>query len=253
MPINIYHCCVFKTGSQWMRAVLEHPFTRKASGMECYRYEDDLPGKADPRRIRERFFDAPFPKNKILSPLFIDFEGFQSIPKPSDYRAFFVARDPRDIVVSWYFSALYSHKANERMSATRKRLQDMSLEAGLIESIRVLNNTGTFGAILSWNNASKKDPNTKVISFENLTGARQLDEFRDLFEHCQIKMKEKDIKKLLADLSFKELSGRHQGNEDKNSHYRKGISGDWKNYFKPEVNKKFSDLTGNLIIALGYQ
>jgi hypothetical protein len=40
--------------------------------------------------------------------------------------------------------------------------------------------------------------------------------------------------------------------EDAISHYRKGVSGDWRNYFTPRVQSHLDKVTGGLVAALGY-
>ncbi|MEO1006544.1 MAG: sulfotransferase domain-containing protein, partial [Cyanobacteria bacterium J06638_38] len=40
--------------------------------------------------------------------------------------------------------------------------------------------------------------------------------------------------------------------ENIKSHYRKGISGDWKNYFDNSTLNHFQQVTGNLVETLGY-
>ena len=53
---------------------------------------------------------------------------------------------------------------------------------------------------------------------------------------------------------FRFLSGnRNIGEENKLSHYRKGIHGDWKNYFTPRLKEMFLDKMGDLLIRLGYE
>ena len=71
----------------------------------CYVF----PGGIDPRKMTEIRFEAPLPPGTIVSPLYLDYPGFRSIPKPDSYRAFFVMRDPRDILVSWYLSIKHYH------------------------------------------------------------------------------------------------------------------------------------------------
>ena len=47
--------------------------------------------------------------------------------------------------------------------------------------------------------------------------------------------------------------GRKPGVENKNSHYRKGVAGDWRHHFNNEIKEKFKYLYGNLLIKLGYE
>jgi len=67
---------------------------------------------------------------------------------------------------------------------------------------------------------------------------------------------EYDISKLedsIRNHSFSFLSnGRKRGEEDINSHYRKGVVGDWKNYLTEEDNNKFLDRFSKVMELWGY-
>ena len=53
--------------------------------------------------------------------------------------------------------------------------------------------------------------------------------------------------------SFRKLSGgRAPGEEDKQSHFRKGVAGDWKNYFDDKTLSIFNREAGHLLRELGY-
>jgi hypothetical protein len=53
---------------------------------------------------------------------------------------------------------------------------------------------------------------------------------------------------------FSKLAGgRSLGQEDVKSHYRKGVSGDWKNHLKEEHIKLFKEKYNELLIKLGYE
>lgn len=65
---------------------------------------------------------------------------------------------------------------------------------------------------------------------------------------------ESAITAVLERKSFARLAGgRKKGQEDVNSHYRKGTPGDWKNHFSPEHIRHFKDQFGDLLIKLGYE
>ena len=53
---------------------------------------------------------------------------------------------------------------------------------------------------------------------------------------------------------FELLSGgRSKGTEDRESHFSKGVSGDWRNHFTPRVVEAFNKKFGDLLIAGGYE
>lgn len=224
----------------------------KASSLTCYRYEDYLPSKTDSRKITERFFDTSFPEKKILSPLFLSFNCFKDIKKPDHYKVFFVTRDPRDIIVSLYYSILYSHREIGHISDMRNNLTKKSQTDGLLQVIDWTSESGIFEALESWSNAENIDPYLKIYRFEDLIGDNQFEYFKKLMQHCQIDILDTELEIVLSDLSFQSLSGRSKGSEDRNSHYRKGIAGDWKNYFDESIEAYFMQKTGALLEQTGY-
>jgi hypothetical protein len=77
---------------------------------------------------------------------------------------------------------------------------------------------------------------------ERLLGFLGVDTEEALVEHC------------VSQASFEKLSkGRERGEEDPSSFYRKGIAGDWKNYFTEEDRRVFKEEAGELLIRLGYE
>jgi len=251
---NIYHCCVHKTASQWIARILAADETYRASGLHTYRYQRELPGGADIRKIGERTFDKPFPPHTIVTPIYIGWENFIAIPKPSSWRAFFVMRDPRDILVSWYFSWKHSHPVMSDIGEQREKLNAASEDEGLCYGIEQLHEQGLFAALRSWIDASKRSPNAAVFRYEDLIDANQLAVFQKLFAHCDIAMPEEKLREVLAANSFAALAkGRERGVEDVTSHLRKGVHGDWKNHFTPRVSEAFRATTGDLVETLGYQ
>ncbi len=67
-------------------------------------------------------------------------------------------------------------------------------------------------------------------------------------------MPEEELVALYDQNSFKKITGgRNQGVEDQNAHYRKGISGDWRNYFDESLITYFREVTRDLLEVLGYE
>ena len=248
---NVYHCCVHRTASQWFGQLFNDYRTYRASGLHAYHYQSRLPGRHDPRPIAERRFSDPFPQRRIVSPLYVDYEGYLSIPKPERYRTFYVLRDPRDVVVSWYFSARYSHRLMGDLHEVRPELQELSTEDGLIWSIEHLAEFGTFAAIDSWWQHGPADPNVLLVRFEEITGPDANGELTRLFDHLEIGMDPNDVKALLEKYSFESMSGRRQGKEDLHAHYRSGTAG-WSKYFTDRTHDAMASVTGDLVARLEY-
>ena len=61
------------------------------------------------------------------------------------------------------------------------------------------------------------------------------------------------IKHCVSQASFSRLTGgRHPGEEDPQSFFRKGIVGDWRNVFRKRQVDVFNDIAGDLLEELGY-
>lgn len=249
---NIYHCCTHRSASQWIRDILGDRIVFKYTGLRPFHYQTEWMDKYDPRPYDERYFSKSFPQNTIVSPIYIDYDCFLDVGKPEHYRAFFVLRDPRDIVVSWYFSTKYSHQLMGPIQKHRHKLKNINKRNGIIYGIDRLKDIGLFGAQRSWI-TSKNDERVRVYKYENLVTGDNLKQIKDLFCHCQIDVPDNIIVRLIEKNSFSEKTkGRKRGKEDKGSHNRKGVPGDWRNHFDNEILDYFFNKTGNLIDVLGY-
>src|SRR5678815_4789366 len=63
--VNVFHCCVHKTGSQWLRSLFGDLTTYRYSGLNAHSYGFWLEGGVDRRPFAQRTFERPFPANTI--------------------------------------------------------------------------------------------------------------------------------------------------------------------------------------------
>src|SRR5919202_344423 len=77
---NVYHCCVHKTGSQWIRKILADPAVYRVTGLRTYACGPRLPADRKDRSYPEFRFERAFPQRRIVSPLYIGHESFSAIP-----------------------------------------------------------------------------------------------------------------------------------------------------------------------------
>lgn len=249
---NVYHCTVQKCASQWVRAILSDPRVYRSCGLKSYRYQDDLPGKHDPRKLTERRFAQAFPEATVVTTIYIDYEGFASIPKPAKYKAFFVMRDPRDVLVSWYFSSKFSHPLMGDLGRVRQDLNRLSESDGLLYCLDYLEDFGLFAAQRSWAGAKARDENVLLVRYEDLIGEASLSAFEQLLKHCDIRVPGGGLESLLQSYRFEELSGRPRGQEDRSAHYRKGVAEDWRNHFDEAIEARFERVAGDLVSLWNY-
>jgi hypothetical protein len=64
---------------------------------------------------------------------------------------------------------------------------------------------------------------------------------------------EADLSYITERFSFKRMTGRDPGEEDRTSFARKGISGDWRNHFNAESRQLFDEYAGDMLVELGYE
>ncbi|NJO76387.1 MAG: sulfotransferase domain-containing protein [Leptolyngbyaceae cyanobacterium RM1_406_9] len=211
---------------------------------------------------------------------------FEYVQPLEPFKGFHVIRDPRDIVVSAYFSHLRTHpiKGWSELVEFRDRLHSVSKNEGLILEMDFRRKS--FDDMYNWNYSSKyikelkmedliQNPRKEFVdifkylellknsSFLELAVQRGLESFA-MFRRRQFKhspkastpddISEQQLQKIVKANDFSVKSGgRKPGEEDLNSHFRKGIAGDWKNHFNQQHIDYFKEQYGDLLIKLGYE
>lgn len=171
------------------------------------------------------------------------------------YRAVHIRRDPRDMIVSGYFSHRYSHEVNNEwgrkfLRAHRDWLNQVSFEEGLAWEI---NRGYALNALSTWDFNELDERPILEVRFEDLVGPESRVVFQQIVNFLAIELPANQLGRILDKLSFRRLAGRDPGTEDVNSHFRKGTPGDWRNHFTPEHVQQFKDKWGDLLIRLGYE
>jgi len=241
---NIYYCCTQRTGSQWFKRVLRDPLVYKHSGLKVDEYREI--------GLNEARFAGPLPANTICTHLYVSYPTYLTIPKPARYKTFFVLRDPRDVAVSWYFALRYSHGPTAKVLELRQQLEGLNLEDGLRFSVASLAELGLFEAQRSWVLAASDQEPLKLFRYEDMAADnRQF--LRDLLQYLDIELPETEFARLCERHEFSNVTGgRAAGTEDRQSHYRKGVAGDWRNYLSGGLLAYFMEMTGDLLDVLGY-
>jgi hypothetical protein len=166
-------------------------------------------------------------------------------------------RDPRDMVVSGYFSHRNSHPINvdgvrwTELIRHRINLRKLDKDAGMAAEVEF---SGYFlDHLLTWNH---DDPNVLAVRMEDLV-TDSATQWRRMLEHWQVleMLPDGKLDELLRTHTFKEMAGgtRKIGEEDEASHYRKGVAGDWRNHLTDDHLKLFRKRYGDLVERLGYE
>lgn len=199
---------------------------------------------------------------------------------------FHVIRDPRDILVSGYFSHLYSHETKSwpALEPHRKKLAGLTKHEGLM--IEMEFSSRVFEALQEWNYGTG---HILEVRFEELT-RQPLDAFSKIFRHLNCLAETTGVadrfgfatKSLVnrihratretfpmrisvGSVPIERLGrivhrhrfenkagGRRKGVEQVHHHYRKGVPGDWKNHLTSEHLSEFNRRFPRLLMATGY-
>jgi len=285
-----------KCASTWIREIIEQVLRESGHRSKMV---------FDPRSPHDRSeltdYYETFPREELvdyverhgldfLSCISADAEQAASLfeTKKEPIRGIHVIRDPRDIIVSGYFSHRNSHPVDglPHLAAHRESLRSVSKEEGLFLEIdfsaQLLHDIGTWAYDQEW---------VLELKMEDLT-ARPYEGFLEIFEFLGLmswngayRMREKTayfVRTALNRLSRrhplldvlrrpvqvtgdmllgqvydhrfeKKANGRKVGEADASSHYRKGIPGDWVNHFRPAHTEYFIELFGDLLTITGYE
>jgi len=209
------------------------------------------------------------------------------VERLSGVRGVHVIRDPRDIIVSGYFSHKNSHPVEHlpHMAAHRERLRAVSKEEGLLLEMDYA--ASEMADLASWN---YDHPDILELKMEELT-SQPYEGFLEIFsflgvledrpytlaermrtwstalrnrlaqQHPRLEALQQRVPvtgELLLGRVFdhrysKKAGGRSKGTANTQSHYRKGVSGDWRNHFTPGHVQAFKDRFGTLVSDLGYE
>ncbi len=166
-------------------------------------------------------------------------------------RAVHVFRDFRDALVSQYWSWKLSHPPNfKALQATRPVLLELPEKDGMLY---IIENRHLHCAeqLADW--PSDESPRIRNIHYETFL-ADAASTIGAMFEFLTGGPLPADwVRDLAEQTAFKQISGREQGIEDTQSHYRKGVAGDWRNYFDDDLKRRFKDVYGHLLIEWGYE
>jgi len=210
------------------------------------------------------------------------------VDKLTNFRGFHLIRDPRDVIVSAYFSHLKTHPTNSwpELIEYREKLQKVSMDEGLllemdfsqhylqlmerwnynqpnvlelrmedatVSAYETFLNTFKFLGLLDESDLTP----VKRIKYILAKASRKIEYLNNKKINIPIGINKIPAERLLGivwEQQFSKMSnGRVQGQEDLTSHYRKGESGDWRNHFTDIHISLFKERYNDLLLKLGYE
>jgi len=209
----------------------------------------------------------------------------EEVRQLQSFRGVHVIRDPRDVIVSAYFSHRNTHwyKPGTEAWAHQERLRQVSKDEGL--ALEIAYSERYLRPLMTWDFSM---PHVLELKFEEVT-ARPYESVLQMFAFLGLLDEEEwpwwqqlidtprfvwnrltrrwggfgrwprhriPAEKLLGivhALQFARLARRPKGQEDPTSHYRKGQPGDWRNHFTEEHVALFKERYPGLLVRLGYE
>lgn len=201
-----------------------------------------------------------------------------------DYVGAHIVRDPRDMLVSAYYSHRFSHPLDDwpELDAHRRRLNALGQEEGLLCELEFLR--PRLEEMAGWRYGSGPVEEWRMEDFvlrprEHLSSLFSRWGRYDEAESARPRGLQRSWNRLALKLavpyryrwhservgsqcieaaaqrySFSRKSGgRKPGEGDAAHHYRLGTSGDWRGHFTPRVTEEFKARYGRLLCRLGYE
>ncbi len=221
------------------------------------------------------YLDIPFPRNSRPAYQTSMFHGHYLPRKSMNYlnKLFFLIRDGRDVVISLYFHMLFENEKNKlspnAVSYYRNlvKFKDYSdVGSNLTHFIDFIYNfkhpkARKFEDEGNWTSFNKLWLNQSFISKDKIAIVKYEDLLKNTYKEMYSilstlnlsNIQEEKLKTIVEMYKFENQAKRKRGIENKNSFLRKGISGDWRNYFNKESAEKFDIFAGDMLNQLGYE
>jgi len=240
-PLNLYHASVQKTGSQWIKSVLSDTRIQQATGLRTFPQHGYSMGE----------FVHKIPRYTYVPGMYISYDLYRKIQKPPRYYTFYVLRDPRNIIVSLYYSLLNSHRlVTNNVKRHRKFLRNQDKEVGINYCIKVFQVRLSY--IRSWIYFADDDTNVDFVYFEDIT-SEPVELFHQVLNNSGFEVGKRLIQRVLSDYTKEEMRKRKESSRAKlSSGYRKE-STSWRSEFTRRNLQMFVKVNGNLASLMGYE
>lgn len=230
---TIVHITHWKAGSQWLYHILH----------QCC--ADRI---ITPEEGGEHFLKGEVLVGGIYPTVYLPRQVVERVRVPADTRFFVVLRDPRDTLISLYYSQKISHVLDKNFTLeARRQLQSVGKEEGLLALMAGARMQDVLDIHTSWT-----DSDATVLSYESLVERDEELLVPLLTEICPLGVSEDVVRAVIRRNRFEEVSGRARGVENVLSHLRSGRPGEWRRHFSPRVADAFEKRFGDALRRLNY-
>lgn len=165
-------------------------------------------------------------------------------------KGYHLIRDPRDVIISNYWSWKVSHKNNsDNILRNRAILNELDVKQGILYLIQQ-RLVPYLQQIEDW--PLDYSPLLLPLRYENLNADLKSSLYQ-ILEFLGLEARHSILDDMATKFTFEAMAKRKPGEEDVSAHRRKGIAGDWKNYFDADISAAFKETYGDIVERLGYE
>ncbi len=244
---SIIHFSFNKAATQYVKSMLRRCAVKNDMvpvGIHDYAFNTDFPFLDHLSSEEMEKYKHIFKRTGYLYSVFGGM--IEGIPNLEEYKVVLVTRDPRDILVSEYYSIAYSHPVPSKMGDKHDKFMSKRVNARestideyvILESDRVYDIFSRYQTLLI-----DKYKNTYLTTYEQMISDFEV-WLTDLINYCELNVSREFIQSLL-----KENEDKKPKEENIHKHVRKGLPGDYKQKLQPEtivyLNEKFETVLKN--------
>lgn len=206
------------------------------------------------------YLDLPYPRNRM--PVFKKSVSHSHyIYNPSFFKPHCIVRDGRDIMVSYYHHMYFGNNVLPEWVfeyyRTRAPFTDFdNIEKNMPAYIEYMFTKHIMsGKIVTWKSflqSYSEKPDVVFVKYEDLLD-KPLDTLsKSIYDITGSQPNTEKLQQVIEKYSFKNITKRRPGEENKKEFLRKGIAGDWKNYFTKEASDLFEFYAGDMLRIFNY-
>jgi Sulfotransferase domain len=248
---SIIHFSLNKAATQYTKNILRRCASQNRMvpvGIHDYAFNTDFPYLDYLSATEMQKYHHIFKPNGYLYSVFGGM--IEGIPELEKYRLILMTRDPRDLLVSEYYSIAYSHKVPDPRGTKydhfmnrRKTAQSMTIDEFVLwDSDRIYGILQRYKTLLI-----DRYPHTYVTTYEKMTADFQ-GWLNGLLDNCQLAIPN-NLRQSLLD----ESDRLRPKEENIHNHRRKGRPEDYKEKLKPETIDQLNGKLVSLLEAFGYR
>ena len=220
------------------------PFSKRLHSFYA-EYEGESGAKRPPEKVLA-WLDSLQPGDIASAHLFARDETVKRV-RSASFVPYFIFRDPRDVVVShvFYVTDMEAHHVHHDYYQSLTDF-DARLKVSILgrpdAGVEFPDIAARFAPYLGWLDQAE----VLAIHFEDLIHSRASALTR-IADHLLARAPLQSPRKLILDSLEASI------NPDRSPTYRSGKTGEWKKHFNEEHKKLFKDVSGDLLVRLGYE